>query len=144
MFTFESLALAWVVLAIVAAILEISIPQFGVIFVSLAAIPAALAASAGLNPVAQLAVFIVVLGLSLTLLRPRVMAKLGAQGVPSRTEALVGREGVVTQDIETTIGAGRVNVHGQDWAARSAQPIPAGTRIRVVGADGIVLEVLPT
>jgi len=60
------------------------------------------------------------------------------------TEALIGREGVVTHDIETSVGAGRVNVQGQDWAARSVQPIPAGTRIRVVGADGIILEVSPT
>jgi membrane protein implicated in regulation of membrane protease activity len=144
-FTFESNAVAWVVLAIVAAVLEITIPQFGVIFVSLAAIPAALAAAAGLNLVAQMVVFLVVLVLSLTLLRPRLMARLGgAKGVPSRTEALIGREGVVTHDIETVVGAGRVNVQGQDWAARSVQPISAGTRIRVVGADGIVLEVLPT
>ena len=64
-------------------------------------------------------------------------------GVPSRTEALVGREGVVTHDIEPTVGAGRVNVGGEDWAARSADADPAGTRVRVVGADGIVLEVTP-
>ena len=145
MFTFESNAVAWVVLAIVAAILEITIPQFGVIFVSLAAVPAALAAAAGLGLVAQMVVFLVVLVLSLTLLRPRVVAKLGgAKGVPSRTEALIGREGVVTHDIETSVGAGRVNVHGQDCAARSVQPLPAGTRRRVVAVDGIVLEVLPT
>jgi membrane protein implicated in regulation of membrane protease activity len=53
------------------------------------------------------------------------------------------RETVVTHAIETTIGAGRVNVRGQDWAARAPQPIPAGTRVRVVGADGIILEVQP-
>ena len=35
---------------------------------------------------------------------------------------------------------GRVNVAGEDWAARSADAIPTGTRVRVVGADGIVLE----
>ena len=29
------------------------------------------------------------------------------------------------------------------WAARAVEPIAAGTRIRVVGADGIVLEVKP-
>jgi membrane protein implicated in regulation of membrane protease activity len=48
---------------------------------------------------------------------------------------------VVTEDIESTIGRGRVNVGGQDWAARAAAPIPMGTPIKVVGADGIVLEV---
>ena len=61
--------------------------------------------------------------------------------MPSRTEALIGTKGVVTHDIDPTVGAGRVNVGGEDWAARSAEPIAAGTKVRVVGADGIVLEV---
>ena len=39
------------------------------------------------------------------------------------------------------VGTGRVNVGGEDWAARSREPIAAGTKVRVVGADGIVLEV---
>jgi membrane protein implicated in regulation of membrane protease activity len=47
----------------------------------------------------------------------------------------------VTHDIDRTTGAGRVNVGGEDWAARSAEPIASGTMVRVVGADGIVLEV---
>jgi membrane protein implicated in regulation of membrane protease activity len=55
---------------------------------------------------------------------------------------LIGHEGVVTHDIEMTIGAGRVNVRGRT-GARAPQPIPAGTRVRVVGADGIILEVQP-
>lgn len=143
MFTFDGPALVWVALAVAAAILEVTIPHFGVVFVAVAALPAALAAYFGLGLAAQLAVFVVVLAVSLMVLRPRLMARLDAPGVPSRTEALIGREGVVTHDIETTVGAGRVNVHGQDWAARAPESIPAGTRVRVVGADGIVLEVRP-
>jgi membrane protein implicated in regulation of membrane protease activity len=34
-----------------------------------------------------------------------------------------------------------VTVGGEDWAARSAHPIPSGTKVTVTGADGIVLEV---
>jgi hypothetical protein len=34
-------------------------------------------------------------------------AKLGAKGVPSRTDGLIGREGLVTFDIDATLGAGR-------------------------------------
>jgi membrane protein implicated in regulation of membrane protease activity len=87
--------------------------------------------------------FLVALGASLGLLRRRMIARLGSRGVPSRIDPLIGREGLVTHDIEPTLGAGRVNVSGQDWAARSAGPIPAGARVRIVGADGIVLEVVP-
>lgn len=139
----ETAAVAWIVLAVIAAVVEVSIPHFGLIFVTLAGIAAALVAGLGLGLVAQLLMFGAALGLSLTLLRPRLLSRLGSRGVPSRTEALIGREGIVTFDIEATVGAGRVNVGGEDWAARSAAPLRAGTRIRVVAADGIVLEVVP-
>ena len=143
MFSFDSWAVIWVTVALVAAVIEISIPHFGVIFVSLGAIAAATAAYLALGIVAQLALFIVVVGVSFLLIRPRLLKSMSAAGVPGRTEMLIGRNGVVTQDIDSSVGAGRVNVEGQDWAARAAAPIVAGTRITVVGADGIVLEVKP-
>ena len=113
----ESAAVAWVILAVVAAIVEISIPHFGLVFVSVGAVAAAIAAGSEYGFVVQILVFAVALGVSLAFLRPRVMSRLGSQGVPSRTDTLIGREGVVTTDIETSVGAGRVNVGGEDWAA---------------------------
>ena len=141
MWGIDSPAVGWLVVAIVAAIIEVSIPTFGVIFVSLAAVIAAVAAWLGLGFIPQLLLFVVALALSLALLRPRLMARLSGRGVPSRIEPLIGKEAVVTHDIETTVGAGRVNVGGEDWAARATTPLTAGTRVRIVGADGIVLEV---
>jgi membrane protein implicated in regulation of membrane protease activity len=141
---FDSAAVAWVTIAILAAIIEISIPHFGVIFVSLAAAGSLVAALLGVGVPLQIVAFIIVLGVSWAFLRPRVIARIGvAPGVPSRTEALLGANGIVTHDIDPTIGTGRVNVGGQDWAARSPAPLASGTRVRVVGADGIVLEVRP-
>lgn len=140
---FESWAVIWVTVALVAAVIEISIPHFGVIFVSLGAVAAAAGAYLALGIAAQLALFIIVVGVSFMLIRPRILKSMSAAGVPGRTEMLVGRDGIVTQDIDSSIGAGRVNVEGQDWAARAPLPIATGTRIKVVGADGIVLEVKP-
>ena len=143
MFIIERPALAWVALAILAAIIEVSTPHFGMIFVSVGGVAAAVVAWLGIGVAGQAIVFAVVVGLSLAVLRPRLVSRL-APGVPSRTEALVGHDGIVTNDIDPIVGAGRVNVRGEDWAARSATPLKAGTRIRVLGADGIVLEVTPT
>ena len=142
-FSFDSWAVIWVTVALVAAVIEISIPHFGVIFVSLGAIAAAVVAYLSFGLVAQLALLIIVVGVSFLLIRPRLLKSMSAAGVPGRTEMLIGRNGVVTQDIDSSVGAGRVNVEGQDWAARAVAPIVAGTRITVVGADGIVLEVKP-
>jgi membrane protein implicated in regulation of membrane protease activity len=140
-FSSEVALFAWLAVAFVAAILEVSIPHFGSVFVSAGAIAAAAAAFLGFTVPVQVTVFVIVLTGSLVMLRSRLLGKLGGQGVPSRTDSLIGRHGQVTHDIDPTLGTGRINVAGEDWAARSPERIEAGTRIRVVGADGIVLEV---
>ena len=139
----DSVTVAWVVVAVVAAIVEISIPHFGLIFVSAGAFTAALVSWAGLGLEVQLIVFGIEVVASFLLLRPRLMKSFGSRGVPSRTESLIGQDGIVSVDIKPLVGEGRVNVRGEDWAARSVAPIPTGQRIRVVSADGVVLEVVP-
>lgn len=143
MLSFETPVILWVAVAIVSAIIEISIPHFGVIFVSLGAVAAAVGAGMGAGTPLQLVLFVIVLGASWTIIRPRLINRSTTPGVPSRIDALLQRDGIVTHDIDPVLGAGRVNVGGEDWAARSKTPLPIGTRIRVVGADGIVLEVTP-
>ena len=49
----------------------------------------------------------------------------------------------LVEAIDPVVGTGRVNVGGDDWAARSGVPVPAGSEVEVVGADGIVLLVAP-
>jgi membrane protein implicated in regulation of membrane protease activity len=134
-------SLTWLGLALVAAVLEISVPHFGCAFISAGAVAAAVAAYFGFPITVQIGTFVVVMTVSIVALRARLLDRVGGQGLPSRTDQVVGRHGVVTHDIEPTIGTGRINVGGEDWAARSAEAIPTGTKVRVVGADGIVLEV---
>jgi membrane protein implicated in regulation of membrane protease activity len=134
-------ALAWLAVATIAAILEVSVPHFGSAFVSAGAVAAAVAAYLGFSVTAQFAAFVVVLTASIALLRTRILERIGGPGVPSRTAPLIGRHGIVTHDVDPTVGTGRVNVGGEDWAARSGETITMGTKVRVVSADGIVLEV---
>ena len=141
MFLSEVSAFAWLAVAFVAAIIEVSVPHFGFAFVGAGAIAAASTAFLGYGVPVQFGTFVLVLVLSIALLRTRLLARLSGRGVPSRTDALLGRHAIVTHAIDPTVGAGRVNVAGEDWAARSGEAIAAGDRVRVVGADGIVLEV---
>jgi membrane protein implicated in regulation of membrane protease activity len=141
---FEWPAIAWLAVAIVAAIIEISSPHFGAVFVSAAALVAAVIAASAGNPTLQIVTFAFVIVASWVVLRPWLVARATGRGVPSRTQQLIGKEGIVTHEIDPTIGGGRVNVGGEDWAARSGGAVIIGTRVRVTGADGIVLEVTPT
>lgn len=65
------------------------------------------------------------------------------RGEPDRTAALVGRRAQVVQAIDPVLGTGRVNVGGDDWAARCTTSLPAGAEVVISGADGIVLLVAP-
>ena len=137
-------AVVWLAVAFVSFIIEVSIPHFGFAFVGTGAIVAAAAAFLGFGVPVQLGAFVVVMTASLVLLRSALLTRMGGKGIPSRTESLIGRDGIVTHDIDPRVGTGRVNVAGEDWAARSAGALAAGTKIHVVGADGIVLEVTRT
>ena len=141
MWLFQFTALTWLLVAFVAAVLEISVPHFGSAFVSAGAIAAAAAAYLGFGIPLQISTFIVVMVVSLVALRSSLVGHLAGPGVPSRTQPLVGRHGIVTHDIDPVTGTGRITIAGEDWAARSRDAITIGTKVLVVGADGIVLEV---
>jgi hypothetical protein len=44
-----------------------------------------------------------------------------------RRDNPLSAQGVVTHDIDATLGLGRANVGGEDWAARAHEPIATGT-----------------
>ena len=60
------------------------------------------------------------------------------QPVVTGHEALIGAEG---ETVSWQDGEGRVRVRGEIWLARAAVPLPAGSRVKIVGRDGLVLRV---
>ncbi len=62
------------------------------------------------------------------------------RSVITGTEDLIGAKGTVKQWNE---GMGRIRVHGELWGARGDGELKPGDKIRVVGLDGLTLEVEP-
>ncbi len=81
-------------------------------------------------PFAVLAVLIMRLAMRTFAMKQKMGAK----------SQLVGHTGEVREAVE---GTGMVFVGGELWRARSAAKIPAGTKVRVVRVDGLILEVEP-
>ena len=92
-----SLVALWVVVALGAGILEVVVPAFGFVFVTLAALLAAVLALLAFGLTTQVVVFAASALLFLFVLRRFFVHRLRAgPGVPSRTEPLVGKHGEVT------------------------------------------------
>ena len=68
----------------------------------------------------------------------RLLARQRRRPVVSGAEELVGTTGVVLEDFADL---GRVWVHGESWRAHSTAPLTKNERVRVVGRQGLVLEV---
>jgi membrane-bound serine protease (ClpP class) len=84
------------------------------------------------TPIALVAVLLYVAWKIVGSRRVRLVA--GAQGLLGEAGQVLGAVGP---------GGGEVFVHGEYWQARAAQPLPPGTRVRVVGVDGLTLRVEP-
>jgi membrane-bound serine protease (ClpP class) len=55
-------------------------------------------------------------------------------------EALLGAEG---EAVSWQEDEGRVRIQGEVWLARAAGPLQPGSRVKVVGRDGLILIVEP-
>jgi membrane protein implicated in regulation of membrane protease activity len=131
----------WAIVAVISAIIEIVVPSFSFIFAAVAGLVTALAANYTGWPV-QIATFIGVLFLSVLFLRPKFMEKFhSGKKIISRADALLNKEGLVTEAIDSEHKMGRVLVDGQDWSARGENAVDLGKKIIVNGSDGIVLSV---
>lgn len=137
------MTLVWLGIALAAFAIELSITSFILLFVAIAGLLAAGLAQLGFGVAFQVIVFGAASLLLPVLLRQRLLQRLAGPGVLSRTDALIGTEAVVTDAVDPVRGTGRVVASGQDWAARATLALPAGTPVRVVGADGITLLVTP-
>jgi membrane protein implicated in regulation of membrane protease activity len=138
--TFFELAKTWLSLAVFFMILELTLPFFGCSLLSAAALLSAVAAGLSFSWEVQTLIFALVSILFTALLRPMIVRKLQTKtNLPSRVDRLLGKSGEVTEALIK--GQGRVLVEGQDWKAEGEDDLISGSKIVVIGSDGIVLKV---
>ncbi len=74
------------------------------------------------------------------LLIGRLFARQRRRPVVSGSEELAGATGIAAEDI---VDQGWVRVHGESWRAHTVSPVSKDTKVRVVGRQGLTLEVEP-
>ena len=90
-------------------------------------------------------VFVVVSVVLLFSLRPLARKYFTPKLTRTNVDAVVGTEGIVTEDVDNVAAQGRVKLGSMEWSARSVtgQNIPKGTLVKVQRIEGVKAFVAP-
>jgi membrane protein implicated in regulation of membrane protease activity len=128
----------WLIIALLLAAFEMATLDFTLLMLAVGALAASLMAALGFNIVVQVLSAVVVSIALLAFVRPPIVRRLHAgPTLQTGPESLVGKSGMVLE--RATAHAGRVNVSGEVWAARSVEEaavIEPGHKVAVAEIDG--------
>lgn len=132
----------WALIAVLCLILELTNGDFYVICFAIGGLCASVLSALGVGFYGGLAVFVIVSVLSLFFVRPIMLKHLHKDTRVSNADAIIGRIGRVSEDIEAG-GFGRVALDGDDWKAVAADGefIPKGTKVKIIGRESIIITV---
>jgi membrane protein implicated in regulation of membrane protease activity len=131
-------ALVWLVLAVVLAVVEGITATFVLIMFALGALVAAGAGALGAPLWTQILVFAGVSAAAMIGIRPALRRHFQSRsGDPIGLEAIEGSEALVLEDVDAE--RGQIKIDGEIWNARAydaQQSFAKGTRVRVIEVKG--------
>ena len=136
----------WLIVSGLFFVLEIFTTGFLVFWLGIAGIIAMLVSLITTNLVIQTIVFVITSTLLMIFTRPIVNKFLKidkTEGIPTNVYSVIGKTGIVVEDIESCDIPGKVKISGDFWTAISDTKIYKGTRIKVIEVDGVKLKVEP-
>lgn len=89
----------------------------------------------------QVVVFFVIALLCIVFFRKYLEKALKKKSVPTNADALIGKVGIVTEDIDNINFKGQVKVRGQIWTAVSVSgdSIEKGSEVEILAIEGVKL-----
>lgn len=136
----------WLVLLIIAIVVEVLTMGLTSIWFAGGALVAILLALLNAPIWLQIVLFFAVSLLLLFFTRPVAVKYFNRDRVRTNVESMVGRQAIVTSEIDNLQGIGQVTVGSQEWSARSLddkQRIAVGSVVIVVSVSGVKLIVRP-
>lgn len=134
----------WVIVALFFIVIEIFTTGFAVACFSIGAIAAAVASALNMSLIWQILLFAVFTFLAFAFVRPLIMKSFYKPcNRETNANALIGRTGRVSSEIDPDRGYGRVAIDGDDWKAVSIDggAIAKGAHVEVVSIDSVILTV---
>ena len=139
-----NMALIWLIAMIVLLIVEAVVPGLVSIWFALGALAALIAAILHAPMWLQLVWFFVVSIATLVLTRPLAKKYVNSRVKPTNADMILGKECVVTEEIDNIRGTGAVTVGGKVWTARmenDGETAAVGEVLKTLRIEGVKLIV---
>ena len=135
----------WLIAAGIFFVLEMSTIGFLVFWLGVGALLTALVSLFVDSLVAQTAVFVISSTLLIFATRPLVKKISKDKPVPTNVYSIVGKQAIVTEEINWEIGTGLIKCSGEVWSAKTKEQvnIPKGTKVEIISIEGVKAFVRP-
>ena len=137
-------AIWWLVAMVVLLVVEAAVPGLISIWFALGAFAALISALFHAPLWLQLVWFVVVSVLALVLTRPLAQKYVNSRTTPTNADMGIGKDAVVTEEIDNLRAKGAVLLDGKTWTARMAEEgtvAHKGEIVRVLRIEGVKLIV---
>ena len=135
----------WLIASGIFFILEIFTVGFLVFWLGVAALLAMLISFLTDSIILQTTVFVISSALLIFATRPLVDKITKKDTVPTNVYSIVGKRGIVIEDIDWATGKGQIKSEGEVWSAKTNEHIniPKGTEVEIESIDGVKVFVRP-
>lgn len=135
----------WLIASGVFFIIEIFTVGFLIFWLGVGALIAMLISFLTSNIIIQTTVFVISSGLLIFATKPLVNKITKKEIVPTNVYSIVGKKGIVIEDIDWSTGTGQIKSEGEVWSAKTNEQIniPKGTEVEIESIDGVKVIVKP-
>lgn len=141
-----SMTIIWLGILVFMVVVEIVTMGLTTIWFAGGALIATIAAACSAPLWLQITLFFVVSLVLLLFTRPLAVRYFNKDRFRTNVEGMIGKQGVVTSEIDNIEGIGEVRVGGMEWTARTVtdgMKLPVGTVVVVCAVDGVKVIVQP-
>ena len=136
----------WLILAGIFLILEIYTVGFLIFWLSIGALLAMIVSFFTQNIMVQMSVFVISSTILIFATKPFIkkFAK-NENSIKTNVYSIIGKVGIVTQEINSIHATGQIKVDGEIWSATSqnTSTIPEGTEVEILEIKGVKAIVTP-
>ena len=135
----------WLVAAGVFFIIEIFTVGFFVFWFGVASLIAMIVSFFTSNLIIQSTIFVIASVILIFATRPLVNKIQKKETIPTNVYSIVGKKGIVTQDIDWATGSGQIKAEGEIWSAKTKEHvnIPKGSEVEIESIEGVKAFVKP-